>query len=125
MNQRSIVRFLHLKGLDATRIRYELEVALGRDALSCSTVMRTLPSAVWTQTDVETVHSEIDNAIVQALGMLPFAPVKELARRLCYAPTTISHYLTESLHCVSKCLEWAPHDLTTARKALRVEKSND
>jgi hypothetical protein len=46
MDQRSIVRFLHLKGLDATRIRHEVEALLGPDAMPYSTVTRTLRSAI-------------------------------------------------------------------------------
>jgi hypothetical protein len=33
MGQCSIVPFLHLKGLDATRIHHELEAVLGPDAI--------------------------------------------------------------------------------------------
>jgi hypothetical protein len=102
MGQRSIVSFLHLKRLDATRIHHELEAVHGLDAMPYSTVTRTLHSAIWTQTDPKTPHSEVDDAIVQALGKLPFASVRELARRQCCAPTIIYYHFTKSLHFVSK-----------------------
>jgi hypothetical protein len=89
-----------------------------------STVTRTLHSAIWTQNDLETPNSEIGGAIVQAFGKLAFASVKELARRLCCVPTTMLCHLTESLHFASKHLQWVPHDLTPAQKALWIEKSN-
>jgi hypothetical protein len=97
MDQSSIVRFLHLKGLDATKIHCELEAVLGPDPMPYSKPTRTSRSAIWTQTDPETSHSEIDDTIVQALGKLPFASVKELARRLCCAPTAI--YRHSSSYC--------------------------
>jgi hypothetical protein len=125
MDQCSILRFLHLKGLDATRIHHELEVVLGPHAMPYSIVTRTRRSAIWTQTEGETPGRKIEDTIVQALGELPFASVKELARRLCCAPTTIYHHFTESLHFASKHLQWVPHDLTTGLKGLRVEKSNE
>jgi hypothetical protein len=119
------VRFLHLKGVDETRIHHEPEAVLGPDAMPYSSVKRILRSAVWTQTDSEAPHSEIDQGVVQALGELAFASVKELARRMRCAPTTVYLHLTEGLHFVSKLLQWVPYDLTTPQKALRFEKSNE
>jgi hypothetical protein len=81
-----------------------------------------LRSAIWIPTDPETPHSEMDDAIVQALGEVPFALVKELSRRPCCAPTTIYRCLTESLHYVSKHLQWVPHDLTITQKVRRVHR---
>jgi hypothetical protein len=100
MDQHSILRFLYLKELDAIRIHRELDAMLGPDAVPCSTVPRTLRSAIWTQTDPETPHSEIDDAVVQALGELLFASVMELTQRLCCVPTTIYCHLSESLHFI-------------------------
>jgi hypothetical protein len=125
MNPRSIVRFLHLYGLDAARGHHELEAVLGPDVMSYSTIAWALRSAIWTQTDPGTPHSEIDDAIVQALGELQFASVKQFVRRLCCSPATIYRHLTESLHFACKHLRCFPHDLTTARKALWVEQSNE
>jgi hypothetical protein len=65
-----------------------------------STVTRTLRSAIWAQTDTETSHSEIDGAIVQALGQVPFAFVEKLAQRLwdnyCLSsPYQVTHFLSK------------------------------
>jgi hypothetical protein len=100
MDRRSIGRLVHLKGLAASRIHHGLEAVLEADTKPYSTATRTLRSAIWTHTDPETPHSEIDDTIVQALGELPVASVKELARGLCCAPTTIYRHPTESPHFV-------------------------
>jgi hypothetical protein len=113
-----IVRFLCLKRLIATRIKHELEAVLGRDVIPYSMATGRLRSALWTQTDSEIPHSEIDKVTVQALGQVLFASVKELSQRLCCAPTTVYRHLTESLHFVSKHLQWVSHDLTSAQKFL-------
>jgi hypothetical protein len=89
-----------------------------------STVARTLRSAIWAQIDPGIPRGQIDDAIAQALGKLSLALVKELARRLCCAPTTIYRHLAERLHFVSEHLRWLPPDLTAAQKAIRIEKSN-
>jgi AraC-like DNA-binding protein len=104
MDQGSIVRFPDLKRLDVTRIHHDLEALLGPDAMPNPTVMRILRSAIWTHTGRETPQSEIDDAVIQALGELACASVKELARTLCCAPTLISRYFTESFHFASKRL---------------------
>jgi hypothetical protein len=118
MDQHSSVRFLDLMGLNATRIRQGLEAMLRADAIPCPTAIPTLGSVIWTQTDSETGHSEIDDAIVQGLSEIPLASVKELARWLCCALTTVPH------HFVSKHLQWVPHGLPTADRIVLVEESN-
>jgi hypothetical protein len=102
----------------------ELEAGLGPDAMAYSMATDTLHSPTWTQTGSETPHSEVDDAILQALGKIPFASVNELARRLSCAPPTAYCHLTESLHLVSKHLQWVPHDATPAQEDFRVEESN-
>jgi hypothetical protein len=112
MDQRLIMRFRHPKGLSATRIHHKLEGALGPDAMPYSTVTRILQSVIWIPTDSEIPHSEIDNAIVQALGGVPFVLVNKLARNLCCAPTTVHRYVTELLHFVAIHSQWVTHDET-------------
>jgi hypothetical protein len=45
-------------------VHHELEAVLGPDAIPYFTVTRTLHSAIWTQSDPETRHSEIQDAFV-------------------------------------------------------------
>jgi hypothetical protein len=97
MDQRLIVRPLRLKGLDATKISGELEAAFGPDSLPYSIVMSTVRSAIWVQIDSETLHSEIEDAIVQAVGKVPLASVKELpdgcaVRQFLYLVTSPNHF---------------------------------
>jgi hypothetical protein len=104
-----------LQGLDATRIHHELDAVHGPDAIPYPMGTQILRSAIWTQTDSETPHSEINNVIVQAFGQIPFASVKELARRLYCAPATVYRHLTGWVHFLFKHLEWVPHDFTTTQ----------
>jgi hypothetical protein len=117
--------FLLLMGVDAMRIHHEPRAVLGPDPMPYLAVTCALRSAIRTQTDSETPHSEIDDAIVRAPGDVSFASVKELAPRLCCAPATAYHHLTESRHFIFKHLQWVPHDATLAQKFFRVEKSNE
>jgi hypothetical protein len=71
------VRFLPLEGLDPDRIHHELKAVLGRDEMPYSRVIPAFRSAIWIQTDWKTPHSEIGDAIVQALGQVLFASVKD------------------------------------------------
>jgi hypothetical protein len=100
MDQTSTVWFLHLKGLHAIRIHHELEAVLRPNAMQDSRVTRALRSAIWAQPDSETPHSEIDDAIIQSLGGIPFAAVKKSARRQCWAPTPVHCHLTSPNHFI-------------------------
>jgi hypothetical protein len=91
------VQFPHLKGLDGPKIHHELEAVLGPDAVPYSKVMRAFRSAIWNQSDAQTPHREIDDAIVQALGELPFASMRGLregcdVRQLLYIVTSPSRF---------------------------------
>jgi hypothetical protein len=108
--------------LDAIKIHHEQDAILGSDASPYSTVMCTLRPAIWIQTDSETSHIEIDDINFQALGEIPFAPMKKFARRLCCAPTTLYHPLTALIHVVSNHSYSVPHHLAIPQKVLRVEK---
>jgi hypothetical protein len=114
MDHHSIVQFLHLPELDATKIQHELEAVLGLDVMSCSTVACAFGDETWT--DSETPHSEIDDPIVQAHSDVPLASVKWLARGLFCAPMIVYCYFKGPLHSVYKYLQWISYDLIRSQK---------
>jgi hypothetical protein len=50
-----------------------------------------------------------DNAILEALEMMPFASIRQIAKMICIPPTTEFRLLTKSLHFVLKRLRWFLH----------------
>jgi hypothetical protein len=111
MNQRPILLFLHLKGLSANAkdVRIVIVQLLGSDAFAYSTVTNYLQKDVILQNEPETEDraedqgfSIADNAILEALEMLPFPSIHELAKITIIAPATVFHRLTKSFHFILK-----------------------
>jgi hypothetical protein len=50
-----------------------------------------------------------DNAILEALEIMPFASIHQIAEMIFISPTTEFRLLTKSLHFVLKRLRWFPH----------------
>jgi hypothetical protein len=90
-----------------------------------STITYTLRSRSSTHLTPDTVENLLDDAIRQTLDEMPFAPVRQIAHRLCQSSTTIYRHLTGALGFVLKHLRWVPHILTTAQQADRVRKSGE
>jgi hypothetical protein len=57
-----------------------------------------------------------DNAILEALEMMPFASIRQIAKMAFIPPTTVFRRLTKSLHFVLKQLRWVPHKLSDLQK---------
>jgi hypothetical protein len=127
MDQRSIVVFLHLKGLSAKAkdVDTELVQVLGSDAIAYSTV----PNNLWNDVILENQpeaedrtedqgFSITDNAVLEALEMIPFASIRQIAKMTFIPPTTGFHRLMKSLHFVPKRLRSVPHRLSDLQNRL-------
>jgi len=66
-----------------------------------------------------------DNAILEALEMMPFASIRQIAKMTIIPPTTVFRRLTKSLHFVLKRLHWVPHRLSDLQKQARVIMSKE
>jgi hypothetical protein len=57
-----------------------------------------------------------DNPILEALEMMPFASIRQIASMTFIPPPTVFRLLTELLHFVLKRLLWVPHGLSDLPK---------
>jgi hypothetical protein len=120
MDQKPIVLYLQMKGMDLDAIHDDLVRTLGKDAVTYSTVTKYARSAQFSSRkeatppeapDVE--PSPMDEAILTALAEFPFpfpfSSVRELSRKTCLPRSTVRH------------LRWVPHFLTAEQKQVRVQ----
>jgi hypothetical protein len=113
MDQRSIVVFLHLKRLSAKAkdVHTELVQVLGYDSIAYSTVTKYAQNDVILENEPEVKDraedqsfSITDNAIPEALEMMPFTSIRQIIKMTFILPTIVFHRLTKSLHFLLKRL---------------------
>jgi hypothetical protein len=129
LDQRSIVALLHLKGHSTTAkdIHPELVPVLGSEAIAYSAVTNSRRNDVILQNEPETQDraedqgfSITDNAILEALEMMPFASIRQIAKMTIIPPTTAFGRLTKFLHFLLKRLRWVPQRLSDLPTHTRV-----
>jgi hypothetical protein len=107
MDQRSIVVFLHLKGLSAKAkdVHTDFVQILGSDAIACSAATKDIRNFAILQNETEAEDRAEDqgflitnNAILEAFEMIPFAPIRQIAKTTFIALTTVFRRLTKSLN---------------------------
>jgi hypothetical protein len=127
MDQRSIVVFLHLKGLPAKAkdVHTELIQVLGSDAIAYSTVTKYIRNDLIWQNEPEAEERAEDqdfwipdNAILEAFEMMLFASIRQIAQVMFIPPPTVFRRLTKFVHFVLKRLCWAPHRLSDLQNSL-------
>jgi hypothetical protein len=111
MDQRPIVVLLHLKGLSAKDVHTELVRVLGSDAIAQWTMTKYMRNDAILQNEPEAEDrtedqgfSISDNGILEALEMMSFASIRQIAKMTLILPTTVFRCLTKSLHFVLKQL---------------------
>jgi hypothetical protein len=96
MDQKPIVLYLRMKGMDLESIYDDLVRTLGKDAVAYSTVTKYARSAQFPgrqeanppeAPDVE--RSPVDEAIFMAFAKFPFSSVRKLSRRICLPRSTV------------------------------------
>jgi hypothetical protein len=114
-----MVVFLHLKGLSAKAkdVHTEFVQVPGSDTIAYSTVTKYLGNDVILQNEPEAADqaeyqglSIADNAILEALEMMPFALIRQIAKMTIIFRRTGLRRLTKSLHFVLKRLRSFPTD---------------
>jgi hypothetical protein len=123
MDQRSIMMYLGLKGLNAIEIHNDLVATLKGEAKSYSTTTYYLRepsfSSPKTHQPLENpapILNESDEAILLALSEEPFASVRQLARRTHLHLSTVYDRPTHKRAFTVRYLRWAPHLLSEADK---------
>jgi hypothetical protein len=120
MDQKPIVLYLRMKGMDLDAIHDDLVGTLGKDVVGYSTVTKYARSAQSSgrkeavppkAPDVE--RSPVDEAILTALAELPFpfSSVRELSPRICLPRSAVHwhRHLTQSLRFTVRHLRWISH----------------
>jgi hypothetical protein len=122
MDQKPIVLYLRIKGIDLDAIHDDLICTHGRDVEAYSTVTKYAPSAQFSgrkeatppeAPDVE--RGPVDEAILTALAEFPFlfSSVRALSRRICLPRSTVHphRHLTQSLSFTVRHFRWVPNFL--------------
>jgi hypothetical protein len=113
MDQRSIVVFLHLKNRSAKgkSVHTEHVQVLGSDVVAYSNVTKDIRNYVILQNEPEVEDraedqgfSITDNAILEALEMMPSDSIRQIAKRTFIPLATIFRRLTKSFDFVLKQL---------------------
>jgi hypothetical protein len=130
MDFNSIVLYLKANGMNAREIHSDLVATLGTKVLGSSTVTRWLREAQldqFSETAVDFTEDgevdEIDEAILSALEVHPFASVRDIARLTRLARSTFHWHRTRSLGFLARHLRWIPAVLTEEQRRIRVSNS--
>jgi hypothetical protein len=130
MDQRSIVMYFSLKGLNAVEIHNDLVATLTSKAKSYRTVTYYLrkpsfssPKTPQPSESPAPILNESNETILLALSEEPFASVQQLARRTDLHPSMVYDHLTHKLGFTVRYLRWVPHILSKADKHTRPQLS--
>jgi hypothetical protein len=130
MDERSIVLYLHRKGLSAHVIHDDLVATLDLQAVASNTLTPCLREAnlgtaeVTLDRESSSLHiHDSDQAILIALEEDPFPSVQQLVRATHIPGATVYRRLTKSLGIVRRHLCCVPHLLSDPHKVRYVELS--
>jgi hypothetical protein len=130
MNQREIVLCFARKELSAIVIHHDLRAKLGSEAVSYSSVTRSLHEAIFGSAnsprnvpETEPQFDDCDQAILLALTEQLFAPIRELGRLTQLPRTTMQRRSTQSFGFRVRHLRRVPHVLSDYQKLDRVRLS--
>jgi hypothetical protein len=120
--------FFHLKrpSANAKDVDTELVQVLGSDISAYSTVTKYIRNdAIWqhepeAEDGTEDQDFSIpDNAILEALEIMPFASIRQIVEMIFIPPTTVFRRWTKSIHIILKRLRWVPHRPSNLLKQAR------
>jgi hypothetical protein len=115
--------FFHVKGLSAKYVHVELVQVVRSDAIANLLVTKYMRRDLISQNEPEVENrakdqdfSIIDNAILEALEIMTFVSIGQIATMIFIPSTTGFCRLTKSVHFVLKGLRWASHRLSDLQK---------
>jgi hypothetical protein len=119
VEQRCIIKFLHLKGLKLGDIVVELSTLYGEDASTRSSIKYWLHQVNLGRTDLTTQRvggrsslDDTDAEILSVLRISPFSWVPTIADSLGIPASTVYLHLVEKIGFKTYFLRWVPHMLT-------------
>ena len=126
--QRSVIKFLHLKGLKLGDIVLELSSVYGEDAYTRPSIKYWLHQLKLGRTDLATQHvggrpplDDTDAEILSVLHTSPFSSVRTIADSMGIPASTVYFHLVEKIGFKNYFLRWVPHMLTEELRQKRVE----
>jgi transposase len=130
MEQRAVIRFFTLKGLNVQQIHSELESVYHKEALALPTVYKWSARFRIGRTTLsdEARHgrpgkSDLATGISAMLEVRPFLARKPIARHFRVAKTTCLRILRANLELKEFHLRWVPHTIAPTQKGNRVTLS--
>jgi hypothetical protein len=130
LEERHVIKFLHLKGLKLEAIAAELADAYGQDAYTKPSIKYWVHQIKLGRTDLTTQHigerptlDVIDAEIVSALRKLAFSSTRTISDSLGIPASTVYSHLVERIGFKNYLLRWIPHMLTADVRQKRVELS--
>jgi hypothetical protein len=130
VEQRCIIKFLHLKGLKLGDTVVELATLYGEDAYTRPSINYWLHQLKLGRTDLTTQHvggrpylDDTDAEILSVLRISPFSSVRTIADSLAIPASTMYLHLVEKIAFKNYFLRWVEHMLTDELRQKRVELS--
>jgi hypothetical protein len=129
MDQSSIVRFPHLQLFSAKDIRAELVQVLVSNAVADLILTKYRRNDIILQNEPEPEaddraedqsFSSPANVILEALEMMPFTSLRQIAKMAFILPTAVFRRLTKSFHFILKRFYRVAHRLSNLQKQARI-----
>jgi hypothetical protein len=131
LEQRHIIKFLHIKGLKLAEITKELSRVYGPDAHTPPSMKYWLYQIKPGRTDLRTQHAggrltldNIDATFLSLLRKYPFCSVRTIAESLEIPASAIYSHLVEKIGLKICSLREVPHTLTSELRQRRLEFSS-
>jgi hypothetical protein len=131
MEQRPVIRFLALHGLNAKAIQAELESVYGTDACKLSTVKKWRLRFLQGRTTLfddprsgRTLTNDLAEAVRSMLAEEPFTPCTVLCQDLRIAKAICLPILHDELAMLKFHLRWIPHPLSSNQRSARITDSS-
>jgi hypothetical protein len=131
-DQKTIVLYLHVKGIGLDAIHEGLARTLGKEEAAYYIVTKYVQNARFapkteavTPEPPEGRHSPVDEAILAVLGEYPFSSVRELFWFTYLPRSTVHRYLTQSFRFTVRNSQRVPYFLTAEQKEIRVNIADE
>ena len=127
---RSIVIYLHKKGLTPYEIQSEIDSVFGENSYSYQAITKTIRATSFTPSqngnekfEDKFLHQQRIQIIKKILEDFPFSSLREIAQEGHIPKTIIYRIIRTDLRYVVNHLRWIPHILTCSQKVSRINLS--
>jgi hypothetical protein len=132
LEQRHVIRFLHLKGLKLDVIAVKFVDTYGQDAYAKPSIKYSIHQIKLGRIDLTSQHSggqpmldDLDAEILSALRTFPFSSVRTIDDSRGMPASIVYSHLVERIGFKNYLLRWVPHMLTMELRQKRVQLSTE